>query len=40
MNKSVVAAQLYTLRDFTKTEADIRTTFERVRDIGYKAVQI
>jgi len=40
MNKSVVAAQLYTLRDFTKTEADIRTTFKRVRDIGYKAVQI
>ncbi|MEE3234521.1 MAG: sugar phosphate isomerase/epimerase [Candidatus Latescibacterota bacterium] len=40
MNKSVVAAQLYTLRDFTKTEADIRTTFERVSEIGYKAVQI
>jgi sugar phosphate isomerase/epimerase len=40
MNKSVVAAQLYTVRDFTKTEVDIRKTFERVRKIGYKAVQI
>lgn len=40
MTKSVVAAQLYTLRNFTKTEADIRKTFERVSKIGYKAVQI
>ncbi|HOP12213.1 MAG TPA: sugar phosphate isomerase/epimerase [Oscillospiraceae bacterium] len=33
-------AQLYTVRDFTKTPADIEKTFERVAAIGYKSVQI
>jgi sugar phosphate isomerase/epimerase len=37
--QTVLAAQLYTLRDFTKTPADIATTFKKVRDIGYRAVQ-
>jgi sugar phosphate isomerase/epimerase len=34
-----VAAQLYTLREFTKTPADIGKTLARVRQIGYRAVQ-
>jgi sugar phosphate isomerase/epimerase len=34
-----VAAQLYTLRDFTKTPADIALTLKKVRKLGYRAVQ-
>jgi len=33
-------AQLYTVRDFTKTPADIEKTFHKVAGIGYKSVQI
>lgn len=40
MAKSVIAAQLYTLRDFTKTPADIAKTLKKVREIGYEAVQL
>jgi len=40
MADSAIGAQLYTLREFTKTPADIRTTFARVRDLGYEAVQV
>jgi len=36
---SQIALQLYTLRDFTKTPADIASTIKRVRKIGYEAVQ-
>ncbi len=36
---SQLAAQLYTLRDFTKTPADIAVTLKRVKQIGYDAVQ-
>jgi sugar phosphate isomerase/epimerase len=36
---SQIAAQLYTLRDFTKTPADIARTLGRVKKIGYDAVQ-
>jgi sugar phosphate isomerase/epimerase len=39
MKISQVAAQLYTLRDYTKTPEDIAKTFEKVRAIGYEAVQ-
>ncbi|PYI57157.1 sugar phosphate isomerase/epimerase family protein [Paenibacillus flagellatus] len=35
-----IAAQLYTLRDFLKTEDDIATTLQRVKEIGYNAVQV
>ena len=35
-----VAAQLYTLREFTKTPKDIAETLRRVRNIGYQAVQL
>lgn len=39
MKISQVAAQLYTLRDHTKTPDDIARTLEKVRAIGYEAVQ-
>lgn len=34
-----IAAQLYTLRDFCKTPADIARSLKRVAEIGYGAVQ-
>ena len=37
---SIIAAQLYTLRQFTKTPADIAATLKKVREIGYEAVQL
>lgn len=40
MPQSVIAAQMYTLREYTKTAADAAKTLKRVRDIGYQAVQI
>jgi len=39
MKISQVAAQLYTVRDFCGTPDDIARTLERVRAIGYEAVQ-
>jgi sugar phosphate isomerase/epimerase len=36
---SVIAAQLYTLRAFTKTPANIAQTLKKVKQIGYDAVQ-
>jgi len=35
-----VGAQLYTLRDFLKTPADIAKTLQQVRAIGYEVVQL
>lgn len=40
MAKSVLAAQFYTLREFTRTPADIRETMKKVAAIGYEAVQL
>lgn len=40
MAKPIVGAQLYTLRDFTKTLPDIVETFRKVKEIGYSAVQL
>jgi sugar phosphate isomerase/epimerase len=40
MPQSQLGAQLYTLRDFTKTPADIAKTLARVKKIGYDAVQV
>ncbi|MEO0055785.1 MAG: hypothetical protein RLZZ50_1732, partial [Verrucomicrobiota bacterium] len=40
MKLSQVAVQLYTLRDFCKTAADVAATAKKVRAIGYTAVQI
>ena len=35
-----LAAQLYTVRDYTKTPDDVKKTFEKVKAIGYNAVQL
>ncbi len=40
MTDSVLAAQLYTVRDFTQTPEDIAETFKKIRKIGYEAVQV
>jgi len=40
MKLSQVALQLYTLRDFIKTPEEIATTLRKVREIGYKSVQV
>lgn len=40
MADTVLAAQLYTLRDYLKTPQDIAASFKKVREIGYKAVQL
>lgn len=37
---SKITAQLYTLRDFCKTPADLAVTLEKVAAIGYKSVQV
>ncbi|MFP4058643.1 MAG: sugar phosphate isomerase/epimerase family protein, partial [Candidatus Brocadiia bacterium] len=40
MAETVLAAQLYTVREFTKTPADIAATLKKVAEIGYRAVQL
>lgn len=40
MAGSVLAAQLYTCRDFTKDINGVADTFKKVKKIGYEAVQI
>lgn len=40
MKANKIAAQLYTLREFTKTPQDFRNTMKRVKNMGYDAVQI
>lgn len=40
MKEQMIAAQLYTLRDFLKTPEDIEATLKRVKEIGYNAVQV
>lgn len=37
---SQIAAQMFTLREFTKNSRDIATTLARVKKIGYDAVQL
>ena len=39
MAASQLAAQLYTVRDFTNTPAEIATTMKKVKQLGYNAVQ-
>lgn len=34
-----LGAQLYTVRDFCKTPEDIRKTFHKIKELGYKSVQ-
>jgi len=40
MPETAVAAQMFTLRKFTQTPADIAKTLAKVRAIGYEAIQI
>ena len=40
MDRPVLAAQLSTVRDFTKTAPDLAATLQKVRAIGYPAVQL
>ncbi len=38
--KPIISAQLFTVREFAKTEEDIAATLRRVSEIGYRNVQI
>lgn len=40
LNPAAIAAQLYTLRDVLKTPEQVASSLKRVRDIGYRAVQV
>jgi len=40
MAGSKIGAQMYTIREHTKTPADIEKSCKRLRDIGYEAVQV
>ncbi len=40
MSHPKLAAQLYTIRDYTKTTEDFRASIKKVADIGYTAVQV
>ncbi|MSR82555.1 MAG: sugar phosphate isomerase/epimerase [Candidatus Latescibacteria bacterium] len=40
MSASVIAAQLYTLREYLKTPSDIASSLKKVRQLGYEAVQV
>ena len=40
MSRNVLAAQLYTVRDFTKTEEGFADSIARISAIGYTAVQV
>ena len=40
MNYPKIAAQMYTVREFTKTPAAIRETLKKIREAGYDAVQV
>ncbi len=40
MPDTQLAAQLFTVRDFTQTRDDLAASLEKVRAIGYRAVQI
>ncbi|CAG7610509.1 hypothetical protein PAESOLCIP111_01250 [Paenibacillus solanacearum] len=35
-----IAVQLFTLRDYLKTPEDISETFKRIRNMGYRAIQL
>jgi sugar phosphate isomerase/epimerase len=40
MTEPKLAAQLYTVRDFTKTADEFRASMAKIADIGYTAVQV
>lgn len=35
-----IAAQLYTIRDFVRTEQDIRESLKKIKDMGYNSIQV
>ena len=35
-----IGAQLYTVRDYCKTEEDLRNTLKKLAEFGYKYVQV
>ena len=40
MADTVLAAQMYTVREFTKTPADIAASLKKVKALGYDAMQV
>ncbi|MCD6286292.1 MAG: sugar phosphate isomerase/epimerase [Anaerolineae bacterium] len=40
MSHPKLAAQLYTVRDYTRTTEDFRASIKKIADIGYTAVQV
>jgi sugar phosphate isomerase/epimerase len=40
VSRPILAAQLYTVREHAQTTADLADSLRRIRDIGYKAVQV
>jgi len=40
LKKPFLGAQLYTVREFTKTDFDLAMTLKKVADMGYTAIQI
>ena len=40
MANTVLAAQLYMIRDFMKTPPDMAKSLQKIKDIGYDAVQL
>lgn len=40
MSQPIVAAQLYTVREYAGTTEDLAASLKKVRDIGYTAVQV
>jgi len=40
MSKTVLAAQLYTVRQFAQTANELAQSLQKIRAIGYKAVQV
>ena len=40
MSQSALAAQLFTIRDFTKTRADFAESMRKIHEIGYRVVQV
>lgn len=40
MNINQIAAQLFTVRDYMRTETEFKETIKKLKDIGYSAVQL
>lgn len=40
MSKMKIAAQIYTVREFTRIPSDIQKSFKKLKSIGYDAIQV